>query len=145
MVPVNKDVVARLFSEMEQALAKLRTSALISREEFLADSKWHDSAKYNLIVAVESLIDLCNHIIAQEKLGKPEDYADVLRIIGNELSLNEDFIIRLEMMAKFRNLIVHLYWKVDNAEVYGILNNNLCDFDKAMEALRKFLRNPGLK
>jgi Protein of unknown function DUF86 len=53
----------------------------------------------------------------------------VLRIIGAGLFLDADFIIRLEKMAKFRNLIVHLYWKVDNAEVYNILKNNLDDFD----------------
>ena len=40
-------------------------------------------------------------------------------------------------MAKFRNLIVHLYWKVDNKEVYNILKNNLDDFD----AIKKSLEN----
>ena len=42
-------------------------------------------------------------------------------------------------MAKFRNLIVHLYWKVDNKEVYNILKNNLDDFDANQKVLREYL------
>ncbi|MBI5235587.1 MAG: DUF86 domain-containing protein [Deltaproteobacteria bacterium] len=145
MTPVNTEIVTRLFTEMEQAVAKLRSSAALSQDEFLSDSKYYDSAKYNLIVAVEALIDLCNHIIAQERLGKPEEYADVLRIIGARLSLGADFMMRLEKMAKFRNLIVHLYWKVDNADVYKILKNNMDDFDIIKKALSKYMTHQGKK
>jgi uncharacterized protein YutE (UPF0331/DUF86 family) len=67
MTPINKEVVTRLFSEIDQATAKLHDLSLFSEDKFLSDSKNYDSAKYNLIVAVEALIDLCNHIIAQEK------------------------------------------------------------------------------
>ena len=140
MTPIDAEVVTRLIAEMEQAVAKLRSLAALSQDKFLADSNFCDAAKYNLIVAVEALIDLCNHIIVQEKLGKPEEYADVLRIIGAKLSLDADFIIKLEKMAKFRNLIVHLYWKVDNSEVYNILKNNLDDFDLIKKTLIEYLR-----
>ncbi len=140
MTPINPETVTRLFLEMDQAIGKLMESSRLSQEIFLSDPKFYDSAKYNLIVAVESLIDICNHIIAQKRLGKPEDYGDVLRIIGKELSLDEEFVRRLEKMARFRNLIVHLYWKVDNAEVYSILKNNLEDFEAVKRALQGYLR-----
>ncbi len=77
--------------------------------------------------------------IVQERLGKPEDYADVFRVMGKKLSLDKDLLKRLEKMAKFRNLIVHLYWKVDNKEVYNILKNNLDDFDAIKKVLREYL------
>jgi uncharacterized protein YutE (UPF0331/DUF86 family) len=32
-------------------------------------------------------------------------------------------------MARFRNLLVHLYWKVDNQRVYQIIQNDLGDLD----------------
>ena len=140
MTPINPETVTRLFLEMDQAIEKLMESSRLSQEIFLSDSKFYDSAKYNLIVAVESLIEICNHIIAHKRLGKPEDYGDVLRIIGKELSLDEEFVKRLEKMAKFRNLIVHLYWKVDNAEVYSILKNNLEDFEVIKRTLQGYLR-----
>lgn len=30
-------------------------------------------------------------------------------------------------MTRFRNLVVHLYWQVDNRRVYQILQDNLGD------------------
>lgn len=41
--------------------------------------------------------------------------------------LPEGLSERLQAMARFRNLLVHLYWKVDNREVHRILRENLDD------------------
>jgi uncharacterized protein YutE (UPF0331/DUF86 family) len=60
-------------------------------------------------------------------------------VIGNKLALKDDFVKRLEKMAKFRNLIVHLYWKVDNADIHSILKNNLDDFEVIKKALKEYL------
>lgn len=58
MTPINAEVVTRLLAEMEQAVVKLRSLSAISQDKFLADSNFYDAAKYNLIVAVEALIDV---------------------------------------------------------------------------------------
>jgi uncharacterized protein YutE (UPF0331/DUF86 family) len=44
----------------------------------------------------------------------PCDYADCFRILGEIGIFDEEFVEKLEKMAKFRNLLVHLYWQVDN-------------------------------
>ena len=35
----------------------------------------------------------------------------------------------LRQMVSFRNRVVHLYWNVDDAVVYHILQENLSDFE----------------
>jgi len=47
----------------------------------------------------------------------------------------------LREMARFRNLIVHDYAKIDNARVYGILKKRLGDFGAFAEAIRAYLEN----
>lgn len=42
-------------------------------------------------------------------------------------------------MARFRNIVVHQYDKVDEAIVIGILNNNLDDFTAYRDAILKIL------
>jgi len=42
-------------------------------------------------------------------------------------------------MARFRNLLVHLYWEVNNQRVYEILQKDLDDFDLFLEKLGKYL------
>lgn len=46
---------------------------------------------------------------------------------------------RLEQMARFRNLVVHRYWKVDMADVYRILQEHLPDLTAAGQAVARFL------
>ena len=44
-------------------------------------------------------------------------------------------------MARFRNLLVHVYWKVDNEKLFHILQKNLGDFQRFEEFIRDHLRN----
>jgi len=46
-------------------------------------------------------------------------------------------------MAKFRNLIVHNYDKVDAEIVVGILKKNIADFDAFKAAVVEFLETRG--
>jgi len=44
-------------------------------------------------------------------------------------------------MVKFRNMLVHLYWKVENDRVYQYLKKNLADFEAFRRAIRAYLRS----
>ena len=43
--------------------------------------------------------------------------------------IDEELRGRLRNMARFRNLLVHVYGKVDDKKVYEFLKTNLGDFD----------------
>jgi uncharacterized protein YutE (UPF0331/DUF86 family) len=90
-------------------------------------------------VAIEAMIDICNHLISKNSFRAPEDYADTFRVIKERGVFDEDFFARLVEMVKFRNRLVHLYWDVNDEVVFEILQNNLEDFqiflDKISEAL----------
>ena len=45
----------------------------------------------------------------------------------------------MEKMAKFRNVVVHQYEKIDPAIVVSILHENLADFEKYIKAITRFL------
>lgn len=38
-------------------------------------------------------------------------------------------------MARFRNLLVHLYWRVDNSRVYEAIHTSLSDIEDYIRAL----------
>jgi len=44
-------------------------------------------------------------------------------------------------MAKFRNIVVHHYDKVDAEIVVGILRRNLADFSRYKDAIIRFLES----
>jgi uncharacterized protein YutE (UPF0331/DUF86 family) len=141
MTDVKNHVLSRLFTDFDEALGKLKRLAEHSHREFLEHDEKIDSAKYNFIVTIESLIDICNRIIAKQKLGSPEDYADVVRLMKGKGVIEETLAQRLIQMVKFRNMLVHVYWKIENDKVYQYLTENLEDFESFKKAIRAYLAN----
>ena len=138
---LGNDILNRLFSEMDEALQKLNGFSKFSKEEFLAQEGMIDAAKYDFIVAIEAMIDICNRIISVDKLGYPRDYSDMIRLMGEKGQFQENLVKQLIEMVKFRNLLVHLYWKVENEKLYDYLRNNLGDFEEFKSAIRHYLKS----
>ena len=132
----NADKVRKVASEMLAALERLEELSRLSEQEFTADPHMVSSAKYNLIVAIEGAIALCNHVIAKNGFRTPEDYADTFKVMEERGAFDADFTNALIQMARFRNRLVHIYWDIDDAELHRIINTKL-------EVIRRFLRDFG--
>lgn len=118
-----------LLGNIGEAQTRLRELGQLTEADFLADYRNTESAKYLLIVATEAAIDICNHVVARQGGRAPQDYADCFAILAELKVIEPELATRLKKMARFRNLIVHLYWKVDNRQVYQIIKNDLDDLD----------------
>lgn len=126
-------------SNMGEALRRLNELGQLPLDDFLADYRNTDSAKYLLIVAVEAAIDLCNHIVARRQGRGPDGYADCFAVLSELGVVSPELADRLKRMARFRNLIVHLYWKVDNRQVYEIVRGDLEDLEEFRQQMSAWL------
>lgn len=117
MLKFNQDKIRKLTSEILAALERLEDLRKLSAEDFLSDTHKIGSAKYGFIVAIEGMIDLCNHIIAKNGYRIPEDYADTFRVLAERGAFDEEYTTTLIQMARFRNRLVHIYWEVDDNEL----------------------------
>ena len=140
MPEVNLDRVRDLAGHLRNAVRQIREIGQVAREAFLGDSRSVNSAKYLLIVAAEAALDICNHLAARKGGRSPEDYADCIAILHEIGAIDEELKARLVRMARFRNLLVHLYWKVDDDEVYRVVREDLGDFDRYLASIGRFLK-----
>ena len=131
--------MVKLVSEFRKSVARLQKLKNLGQKKFLSDPDKIGSAKYHFIVAIESSIDMCSHIISQNSYRAPEDYADTFKVMGEEGAFDEEFSEELIKMAKFRNRLVHLYWEIDDARIYQILEEHLEDFKRYIDAIARFL------
>jgi uncharacterized protein YutE (UPF0331/DUF86 family) len=46
-------------------------------------------------------------------------------------------------MVRFRDVVVHLYFAVDNRRVFEVIKNNLSDFDAFIGEMRSYLDKIG--
>ncbi|ADL08667.1 type VII toxin-antitoxin system HepT family RNase toxin [Thermosediminibacter oceani] len=139
MYEIDKKRVLDKIRVIENSLSKLKTLSRLPLDEFISDFRYFDSAKYNLQTAIEAMIDIGNHVISRRGLGIPKTYADTFEILYKSGIIAKNDADIYKLMAKFRNRIVHFYDEVDDKEVYGILQNNLGDFDSFIQQISKLL------
>lgn len=126
-----RDLLARI----EGRVVRLERYGRRSQEEFVDDEEGTAAAKYFLLTAIEDALAVANHIIASEGYRGPADYADAFRVLAEERVLASPLGTRLEAMARFRNLLVHGYAKVDDARVHGFLRSDLDDLGAFVRAV----------
>ena len=142
----DQEKMVKLVSELRKSVTRLQKLKKLGRKNFLSDPDKIGSAKYHFIVAIESCIDMCNHIISQNSYRAPEDYADTFKVMREEGAFDEKFSEELIKMAKFRNRLVHLYWEIDDTRIYQILEEHLEDFKRYIDSIARFLEwNAGQK
>jgi uncharacterized protein YutE (UPF0331/DUF86 family) len=59
--------------------------------------------------------------------------------IENLSRVSEDEADKLKKMVKFRNILVHLYFKVDNKKVYEIMKKDIIDIRNYLKQIGKFI------
>jgi uncharacterized protein YutE (UPF0331/DUF86 family) len=139
MPQYDQEKMVKLVSEMRKGVTRLKELSQLSMEAFIREPDKIGSAKYHFIVAIESTIDICNHIIARNGYRVPEDYGDTFTVMAEVGAIDEKFSDELKKMAKFRNRLVHLYWEIDDQQMYEIIQTRLDDFKKFLDFMSKFL------
>jgi uncharacterized protein YutE (UPF0331/DUF86 family) len=137
---VDKSLILRKLSTLDEYLKQINEYAKISLKDYVADWKIQRIVERTLQMMIETCLDVSGHIISDEKFRVPETYADMFRILVQNDILKESQLEAFEKMAKFRNIIVHDYEKIDAGIVLGILQKNLYDFEGFKEAIIDYLK-----
>jgi len=136
----NKEKIGSLVSQINIAIDRLQVLGKLSKKGFLSDVDKIAGAKYHFIIAIEAVVDICNHIISKNGFRLPNDYADTFNVLGEKNLIDKDLVIRLKNMVRFRNRLVHIYWNVDDEVVYETLQSDLGDFTAFFKHLKEFER-----
>lgn len=140
MSEVNLDRLRALAGHLRDALRQLRELGEPPREVFVGDPRTTNAAKYLIIVAAEAALDICNHLAARRGARSPEDYADCMAIMAEIGVVDDNLKARLMRMARFRNLLVHLYARVDDGEVYRVIREDLGDLERYLSSVGRYLK-----
>lgn len=124
---LNPDLIRARCAEIDSSLARLEEFRRLSREQFLSDQDALDIACYRLLIAIESALALCFHVSAKRLHQVPEEYAGCFGALEQAGLIPVDLSCRLQRMARFRNLLVHVYWKINYGQVYDIIATRLDD------------------
>ena len=124
-----------VLSRLQSRKRELEPYAALDTERYLASPERVYASRYLLITAIEDALATANHIIASEAYRAPVDYADAFRSLSEAGVLSPELAQRLEAMARFRNLLVRVYARVDDQKVHEFLRQDLPDLDRFVEAV----------
>jgi uncharacterized protein YutE (UPF0331/DUF86 family) len=62
--------------------------------------------------------------------------AQCFEILGEYNLIEKELTNRLVKMARFRNLLIHKYWKIDEKRVYEYAKNNQSDFENFISSIK---------
>ena len=124
---LNQDLIRARCQEIEESIERLESIKEKGREEFLKDRDLQDIACYRLLIAIEATLSLCYHVAAKRLKKIPGEYAECFAILAEAGIIQGALSERLQKMARFRNFLVHIYWKINYEAVYEIIQQNLSD------------------
>jgi len=124
---LNPDLIRARCAEIDASLARLEEFQRFSREQFLSNQDALDVACYRLLIALEAALALCFHVSAKRLHQVPEEYAGCFSTLERAGLIPTELSSRLQQMARFRNLLVHVYWKIDYGQVYDVITTRLGD------------------
>jgi uncharacterized protein YutE (UPF0331/DUF86 family) len=131
------ELVAKKLAFIETCVRELRT---LARPERISDDLREERfVEHTLQLAIQAALDVGSHIVSDERLGEPETSRDVFRLLGRSGLVPPDLLSRLEQMAGFRNVVVHLYQDVDLGIVRDVVENHLGDLLEFVAAIRRRL------
>jgi len=125
---VDESLILRKLSELDEYYQQINEFENITVAQYSDDWKIQRIIERTLQMMIETCVDIAGHIIADKGYRTPKSYADTFLVLSQEKILDGKLFKALEKMAKFRNIVVHHYDKVDAEIVIGILKNDLQDF-----------------
>lgn len=138
---VNRTKVERQLELIRDYLDFLQEIQALPEEEFVASKRDFHSAERCLQLAIECLINIGNHIISDQGLRAPQDYADIFIVLSeNSILLTED-VLTLKQMVQFRNRLVHVYWNIEPKVLWQIIQEELGDIKRCSQNLAKYAQN----
>lgn len=132
---VNENLVLVRVSKLKEYLQFLKGVREYTEDKYLADPFVYGSSERFLHLAIECVIDICNHIISDMGFRKPETNRDAIQILYENAIISKELSTSLSNMASFRNILVHDYVRLDRFMVYNIIKSDLKDLELFMKTV----------
>jgi len=137
---VDTTPIAERLNVIRDCVNALRELRPLTYNEFVREHVLVGSAERDFQIAIQAALDIGSLILADQRAMIPKRYSDIFPALAEISVLPAGFAQKLVGMAKFRNVLVHLYLEVDLKRVYRYLQENLDDFETFARYVSEWLQ-----
>lgn len=132
---VDEPLALRRVAGIGSRISRLREVLPEDRAAFILDEDAQERVAFNLILAIQGLVDLAAMIAADERWPVPETMSAIFDLLAEHAVLDRAVADRLSAAARMRNLLVHRYGDVDHGIVHDAVRHDLPDLETAVAAI----------
>jgi uncharacterized protein YutE (UPF0331/DUF86 family) len=137
---VDRFVVTARITKIREYVALLRRiRGLADERRFVSDPLIYGNAERYLQLAIQAVLDISHHIVADRNLPLPADSKSLFDLLARQKVVSKGLSVKLAAMAGFRNILVHEYLEIDRRRVYRALTTELRDFERFIRAVTRLL------
>lgn len=137
---VDRFVVTARITKIREYVALLRKiRGLADERRFVSDPLIYGNAERYLQLAIQAVLDISHHIVADRNLPLPADSKSLFELLVRQKVLSKGLSVKLAAMAGLRNILVHEYLEIDRRRVYRALTTELRDFEAFIRAVTRLL------
>jgi len=132
---INYQLILDRISDINSSLKRLEEIRLSGLSNFLVSNDLEDIASFQLIKLIEGCLTICQHISAKVFKIAPDSYSNCFELLAKNNLIPSELSTNLQKMARFRNMLIHVYWNIDYKQVFEIIQNHLVDVRKFVAIL----------
>lgn len=136
---VKPEIIRKRLNKLDEYLAILYSLQRYSFDDFVENPEHYGSAERFLHLAIETITDLGNHVIADDGLGVVNWHSDIPIILAEKGYIGSELKERWIRMIGFRNVLVHEYIDIDRRTVFEVLHRHLGDIEAVKHVFAKYL------
>ncbi|MFN8599245.1 MAG: DUF86 domain-containing protein [Candidatus Binatia bacterium] len=139
----DRDVVTAKLAELEDRLGRVRANVRATASELASDRDASDLVAFNLMLAVQTCLDVASHVIADERWAPAATLAESFHRLAERGVITAETDAALGRAASFRNVVAHGYGRVVSEILFTAATDGLLDLERfAREVAAWLARRP---
>ncbi len=134
-----KTNISSNLNTIRESVMRLKEQAKLPSHEFLHDREKQDSATLSLILAIESVIEVCLYLSIVKYKRVPQDYDECLYILTVHEIIDNDLNYHLGEFLDLREILLQGRRKIDYVKLHSIISG------ERLGILDEFARNIAAK
>lgn len=136
---VDKQVKERKVAKILRNVRFLERVSWRDKDAFLGNYEAILAPRHAIQEATHVCVDLAFHLCAWNKLPSPTSYRNAFETLAEHGLLTQELSKKMENWASLRNLITHVYEKIDDEVLFEIVKNDLGDFEQFLKAIEHLI------
>ncbi len=108
-----KEIILPRLGKLEDYVRLLERLREYPKDSILKDPFVYGNLERYLQLAIQTVLDISNHILAERKVRGISEYRDLLERLGSEGVISVELAARIIPMAGLRNILIHQYLDLD--------------------------------